>query len=112
MKIDADGVTSRSPGWRSSTVRSFIPVRNDAHTPPGTAVSAEGPAEDSAVMASRRPVLAPYSDTQPLLPDHAETYRYRPAGSTEALTTVRPAGSLIVATVAPVLASSRSSVRW
>src|SRR5579859_4455540 len=113
------GAIMLRPRWRRCRVTPSIPVRNEAHTPPGTAVS-EAPATDSVTrprerVTSRRPDLASNSNmTLPSMPPPtrcaADTYMAVPAGSTEMSLTSRPGGRVTLARTAPVRVARRSSL--
>src|SRR5215472_9008723 len=115
------GLIIRRPFWLRCTVRPSIPVRNEAQTPPGTAVS-QAPATESLIRppertASRCPDLASYlSITPPVIPPPArraaETYRTGPAGSPEMSLTSRPDARIALARCFPVPVSRRSKLRF
>src|ERR1700722_7759195 len=101
----------RSPLWPST------PVRNQTQTPAGSAVSKAPPTENlstpPAAWASRRPVLAVYSNTTapPSFSPAAAAYRVVVSGLAGRPASSSPAGRTTGASTAPVRTDIRSSVR-
>src|ERR1022692_192625 len=109
-------LTIRRFRCESSSVSPSMPVRNEIHTPPGTAVAEAPPTENLRsprllLASSRRDAGSNSTTALPLTDVLATTYRCRPAGSTERSLTVSPEWSLIRLTMAPELALMRRTVR-